>query len=474
MCPHLLTIIEFWIITSAPKIPVRDLLLQTAQVETVYPRFWAFTSQLIRYLLRSPMDFHTSSFYRYDGLVAKTPVLHRPTAKVPIAKDNAQGPTWHSGLAWGWVVWSCLLAVATGCAGDALPPNPATTGQPLQQTVVAQGQILPQGGIVQLSAPPGDVVLKRLVDVGDHVSPGQVLLEMRSQESAAANLRTLQKRREVATQERKLALAAAQRQVKAATLKLEHVRSQQQSLERKHELVELAQEQVTAAERVLGQLESIAANAATREFVGQLEIDRQRINVSQAQLSFRQQSEAQRQAVEDLNWSLRAAEEEQAAAEEQLQAAQTQQTLEVIDLEIEALREQATAARITAPIAGVVLAVNASVGEASIPLPVIELANLEELVCEVEINELDAALVEPGQAATITSRALGDKQLNGRVLRKFKLVGRPQLRSPDPLARVDYRTVTALIELDQASASLAKDWLQLQVAVAIDITKAPR
>jgi len=454
MRPGLLTIIEFRPVLSVKEKPGRNHLLRTSRAKVVHRRFGTLTSLFIEYWFRSLMDFQGLNFCRVE----------RPTGAGAGRTGAGRRLLCLAGLA---------LSLA-GCAGEPLPPAPITSGQPLQTTVVAQGQILPQGGIVQLSAPPGDVVLKLLVGVGDQVSQGQVLLELRSQELAAANLRTLHKRREVAAQERQLSIAAAQRQLTAATLKLEQVRAQQQSLDRKHELVQLAQEQVTAAERVLKQLEAIANNASTREFVGQLEIDRQQINVSQNQLNFRQQSEAQRQATEDVSWALRAAEEELTAANEQLEAAYNQPTLEVMDLEIEALQQQSIAARITTPMAGVVLAVNASEGEASLPMPIIELANLDQLVCEVEINELDAAVVEPGQTATITSRALGDKQLRGRVLRKFKLVGRPQLRSPDPLARVDYRTVTALIELDQPSAVIAKDWLQLQVSVTIDITKAPR
>ena len=95
------------------------------------------------------------------------------------------------------------------------------------------------------------------------------------------------------------------------------------------------------------------------------------------------------------------------------------------------------------------------------------MADLSALVCEIEVNEMDAPEIMAGQAATISSRALGEQSLKGQVAKKFKLVGRPQLRSLNPLARADYRTVTALVDLDAASTEIAQNWVQLQVEVEI-------
>lgn len=359
------------------------------------------------------------------------------------------------------------MALGGGCTPQPhnVPP-PATLAQPAQ--VVAQGVILPAGGIVQLSAAPGDVVASLCVEVGQPVSAGHVLLEMRSGSQVAAELRTLGKRREEAARQRDLAIAAAQQQMSAAELQLQRLQAQRTQLSTQADLLKLAAQQVESAERVLQQLQTISSNPATRDFIGQLEVDRQRIAVGEAQLNYRQQLATQQQSEEELRWAVRSAEQQQTAAREQLSAATASQALEIIDLELEALQLRAAAAKITAPTDGVVLAINASVGESSVPLPLIEMANLQQLVCEVEVNELDAAAVHPGQPATIRSRALGEQTLSGKVTRKFKLVGRPQLRSPDPLARVDYRTVIALVELDTAAVALAKDWLQLQVEVTID------
>ncbi len=366
----------------------------------------------------------------------------------------------------------CVLVVMLACGCDSTPArNILTAARGSKSRVISQGQIMPAGGFVQLSANPGDVVERVLVAVGESVSQGQVLLEMRSEQVSQAQLETLRKRREEALRERDTAIAGASRQVAAGGLKLEHLQAQKDSLGRKKELLSFAQGQVTASQNVLKKLESISENSVTSEFVGQLEIDRQRISMGEAELNYRQQSEAHRQSEEDLLWAERAAQSEMNAAQSVLEAAQASQAIEILDLEIKALVAQAAASRIIAPINGVILAVNATQGEASISLPLIEMADLDNLVCEIEINEMDAALVKSDQPATIRSRAFS-QELSGHVTQKYQLVGRPQLRPMNPLARADYRTVTAVVELDGPSAALARDWLQLQVEVEITVPPA--
>lgn len=362
-----------------------------------------------------------------------------------------------------------LMVIGGGCSEDRDRTDFSARSRFSQRdTVIAQGQILPAEGFIQLSATPGDVVESILVSVGQAVDKDQPLIEMRSEQVSQARLATLRLRREEAIRDRKTAIEQAQLRVAAAELKLEQSDAQGASLESKKNLLDLARQQVEAARGVLSRLESIAGNAATAEFVGQLEIERQRIAVNEAELQYRTQLQSHQQATDDLQWALKATQSEKGAADRLLAAAEASQALEILDLEIESLEKQLQASRIVAPIAGVILAINASEGEASVQLPLVEMANLDQLVCEVEINEMDAALVQVGQPARIASRAFGDQKLSGTVTQKFKLVGRPQLRPLDPLARVDYRTITATIALDEPSVAVASDWLQLHVEAEID------
>lgn len=373
-----------------------------------------------------------------------------------------------------WCVWY-IAACLTGCSAQEDTTSAGRVPPPLTKTtVVAQGQILPAGGIVKLAAAPGDVVdsIADGVKVGGKVAKDQVLATMRSEEVTQLKLETLHRKKTEATREQAVALAAAQRQLATTQLKLNRIELQQRALQRKQEVLDLARLQVSAIEDVLKKLQAISANDVTSEFIGQLEIDRQRISLREAELNYRQQQQLQMQAQEDFEFAKQAALAEQQAAQAGVDALKASQTLEILDLEIRALQEQAKAAQIVAPHAGTVLAINASKGESSLPLPLIEMADLTALICEIEINEIDASRVQAGQQATLHSRAIG-RELTGRVHQKFSLVGRPQLRPLDPMARADYRTVMAVVKLDADSIAIASEWLQLQVEVSIDVRSAP-
>ncbi|MEM8735608.1 MAG: hypothetical protein AAGG44_15345, partial [Planctomycetota bacterium] len=95
----------------------------------------------------------------------------------------------------------------------------------------------------------------------------------------------------------------------------------------------------------------------------------------------------------------------------------------------------------------------------------VELADLSRLVCQVEVNERDAQRVSPGNKVTIRSRAF-EGEITGVVDTVHGMVGRPKLRSLDPLARTDYRSVTAIVAI--CDSEKAKKWLQLHVDVEID------
>ncbi|MCA9126761.1 MAG: efflux RND transporter periplasmic adaptor subunit [Planctomycetales bacterium] len=335
--------------------------------------------------------------------------------------------------------------------------------------VIAQGQILPGKGFLRLAAAPGDVVEQVLVNVGDEVVAGQTLLVMQSEAVRNLQRETLVQRQTEAQLQQDYAIRRAEQQVRASEMKLARLDAQRTGLKRQEEILHLARQQVDAAGRVLSQLESIAADDVTSEFVGKIEIDRQRVTVGEAGLQYEQKAEAHRQAVEDLDWAHRAAIEEQVAAQEALESAQQSQALKIIELELATLDKQVEASKVTAPTAGQIVAVNASVGEAVSHLPLVEMADTSDLVCEVEINEMDAALVKEGQKADIISRAFSGDTITGTVRHKYKLVGRPQLRQLDPLARADYRTVTAVIAIDKEHIQRVQDWLQLHVEVEIKV-----
>jgi hypothetical protein len=59
--------------------------------------------------------------------------------------------------------------------------------------------------------------------------------------------------------------------------------------------------------------------------------------------------------------------------------------------------------------------------------------------------------------------------LTGTLQRIQPIIGVPQFRPSNPLAPVDFRVISVTIELDDASAKIASQFIQLQVDVTIDV-----
>ncbi|GAB5403702.1 MAG: hypothetical protein Aurels2KO_19330 [Aureliella sp.] len=364
---------------------------------------------------------------------------------------------------------SLLLSTLGGCdrgTRPTAPPRSQADVAELKSKVVAQGQILPAGGVVRLLGAPGDIVDEVLVETGQEVKAGQQLIRLRSENVAEAQLAVLDARRNDAAETLKRTIAAADQQVEAAVLKIRHLASQRSQLEKNGSLLALAKEQVESSKRVMQQLETISKDALAGGYVGQIEIDRQKVAVGEAELAYKQQLTAHEKAVEDLSFARQAAEVELRVAEQARASAKASSALQIIDLEMATLKEKSNAAKIVAPTDGKILAVRTRRGEATTNYPLIEMANISQIVCEVEVNEMDAAIVNEGQKVRIYSRAFPEP-LTGTVAKKHSLVGRPQLRPLDPLARVDFRSITTIVELDSAAAEQSQNWLQLQVEVEI-------
>jgi len=86
----------------------------------------------------------------------------------------------------------------------------------------------------------------------------------------------------------------------------------------------------------------------------------------------------------------------------------------------ELLRTRVSFARITAPVAGVVLARRVEVGNlASARTPLVELAAGAGLLLRVPVSELEVVHLRPGDAATVRVDALPDVSLTARISRIF-------------------------------------------------------
>ncbi len=140
-------------------------------------------------------------------------------------------------------------------------------------------------------------------------------------------------------------------------------------------------------------------------------------------------------------------------------------------MQVGLLEKQIERSRILAPQKGTILSLASETGELVSQMPIMELADLSKMSCWAEVHESDVGRLHLDDNAEIKSSAL-ERPLHGKVVRIDRMVGSPQMRIPNPLAKTDFRAIPIWIEIDSKDVELAAKLIQLQVEVMID-TKAP-
>ncbi|MCC6508572.1 MAG: efflux RND transporter periplasmic adaptor subunit [Pirellulaceae bacterium] len=376
---------------------------------------------------------------------------------------------------WGQLALMVGLTGVVSCKPKA-PEGPQATQAANKQAVrpariIAQGQLQPAGGLIRLNGTPGDAVEKILVSVGDPVKIGQPLVVLRSATARQSQLETLKQQLEDARLQRDANIDRAKIELSGAQLQLSQAVEQLTSLERRRSSLDLLKQQWQDAQAAFQRMETIAKDPLTKAMVSRLEIDKQRSSVTAAQLQFESQKETFEQAELTASSGRKLAEEKVRAAERSLALAEKIDPTSVLLAQIAGAEQQLALSNLTSPIDGTVVSLDARVGESIAQFPLVQVANLSRMNCQAEIYQTDAPLVKLGQAALLSSDAF-DKPLRGTVKRIDRLIGFPQLRATDPLAKVDYRTLPVQIEVDAADVDVASHWLQLQVEVTIPLEGA--
>jgi len=119
--------------------------------------------------------------------------------------------------------------------------------------IIAQGQLLPAGGLIRLNGTPGDTVQDILVAVGDTVEAGQALVRMRSAEYRESQLETLRQQLTEAELQRGAAIDRAQIELSAARMQLAQAKEQLQSVKRREQSLSLLKQQWDDAQAALQQ-----------------------------------------------------------------------------------------------------------------------------------------------------------------------------------------------------------------------------
>ncbi|MGN6134659.1 MAG: hypothetical protein ACTHOU_09165, partial [Aureliella sp.] len=171
-------------------------------------------------------------------------------------------------------------AASIGCPRTApvQPPNasapPVANARPTR--IIAQGQLLPAGGLIRLNGTPGDVIEAVLVKVGDQVTAGQQLIEMRSASYRQSQLETLRQQLAEAELQQAAAVDRAEIELSAARMQLSQAEEQIRSVQRREQSLPLLKRQWDDAQAALERAQAMSQDPLTRALVSRLDVDKQR------------------------------------------------------------------------------------------------------------------------------------------------------------------------------------------------------
>ena len=378
---------------------------------------------------------------------------------------------------WAWLA-SVLLFGPVGCTSSTAMNSSLTSKQrevrlnesAKSNQVLAQGRIQPAKGLIRLAAIPGDRVEQVLVRPGDPIRNLQPLLVLQSQklralELEAAELRLDEARamRQVKQQEADLAIDAAGIKIQSASQMVAQANSQLA-------MAKKGGEQVDSLGRQISSLQKLRESPLTRAAIGTIELESKKNELTRFTSINEQTLLAAEQAVEISKLQILQSERALAAAKESRRFVDQATPIASLEKQIEILRLQVEQSHVVSPLDGIVVSVNVEVGERTAQLPLFELADLSQMVCVAEVHESDVANIAIDDRVEIRSSALG-RALKGRVQRIDRVVGAAQMRSPNPMARSDFRSIPVWIAIDPSDTEVAAERLQLQVDVLINKTR---
>ena len=382
--------------------------------------------------------------------------------------------------------------------------------------VYALGRLEPAGGIVSISAIPGERIQDLDADVKENslVPANGILGVLASYELGKEQLEALYTKKNLTSRKREqeeqaikaqlaqAEAAKAEAEAKQAALpleeeKLELLKEASELAQAEHQrLFELSmvdpalvephqlakkenemhlamQEQKIAAERVASAKKAVAKAVAAADE-----------NVNLAKLAERQSSEG---------FEVDAIRAEIAVAEAMLRRSVllsphvSAQDVDVRNITCKADHEGEETPAASAGRPYTILKVLLQKGETVTQSPIIQMGDLREMVCIAEVYEADAKHISRGQGVTIRSPSFsddfadGEKKdpetarrsggIRGEVLSKSQMVAPPGVENRNPLAPVDRKVVEVRISItDPAALAHARSFVGLEVTVEFDAT----
>ena len=269
--------------------------------------------------------------------------------------------------------------------------DPATT----RNSLVSMARLEPASGTIRVASATRDTVEAVLVEDGDRVVQGQILVRLTGHRSQSAQL------------------AAAELSLERAQLKILDIKAQQARLRS-------AEAELTSAENEVSSQEGLSEKG----FTAGKEFRDARLRVLQATETEKETRVVLDRLIADASLSEREAENE-----------------------VEQARALLEEKLIRSPIDGRLLRMNARTGELVGTTPVASLGETETMVAVAEVHANEIRLVKLGQSAEFTSAAL-PRPLEGQVEEIGEMILSNNVLGEDPRAPRGLRVVQVRVRLE--------------------------
>jgi HlyD family secretion protein len=398
---------------------------------------------------------------------------------------------------------ACAVAAlcAAGCrkSGDGGVRNGAN---PVDRHIVALGRLEPAGGVLAISAIPGDV-LKNFgpgVEEGAIVEAGSVLALVNSYNLRATQLEAATTKLELGKRQRAQEIAVAEANQQQALASQAEVRAKLEEIEAQGDALGSLAEAARIAQTDYEKL--VELRATDPELVTELQLRRKRNQADQAGREYDVRQRSHDAALTAARAAVVAAEKSVSLADLNLKLAQDVDRNAIAEIEKKVAEQTLEQSILRAPKTEngptqfKVLKILLEPGEFVTQFPVLQIADVTQMVCIAEVYEADAKEIKPGQAAVIHSSALSDGfeivpaadgtvsgGIAGKVVRVGSLVSSGGLIQRNPLAPSDRSIIEVLIAIDPKDAKAtaeAASHIGMQVTVyfgkqpAGGAAKAPR
>lgn len=374
-----------------------------------------------------------------------------------------------------------VVGVAAGVGGAIYyvwnfdpPESKKTPLAPPSTEIVAQGRLLPANGLLSLGGTPGDRVVDLKVKPGQKVEATDELAKLLSYELHAMKVAGLEEQKKDANDKLKIEQKTAEFQLKKANLAVEHAKNQEKLLEGAQQQIDLLEKQRMLELNKLQKIRKLRDENPRLVTESQVEsqqllTDKLAIDIESAKLELRNKTQAAAAAVES-------AEQDQQAAQEKVKMVDASHLIAALQKQIDAAKMQQEQSILRSPIDGTVLKIFVQQGDTIAQTPVLQVADLSNIHCVVEVYESERKNIKIGNPVTLTSKALpmtkkAPTVLKGRVARIGQSVGTPGLAAAGPFAAADTKTVEVIVELKGPSIPWIQDYINLQIEAAIDTTK---